>query len=67
MTSYVGGGLAAGLIAAFVATKFGLLWFAFPLARQHLPRRTVREATRLRGRVPVGQQTGGERLLADGR
>ena len=67
VTSYVGHGLAAGLIAAFVATKFGLLWFAFPLARQHLPRRTVREATRLRGRVPVGQQTGGERLLADGR
>ena len=66
VTSYVGGGLAAGLIAAFVATKFGLLWFAFPLARRHLPRRTVREATRLRGRVPVGQQTGGERLLADG-
>ena len=39
VTSYVGGGLAAGLIAAFVATKFGLLWFAYPLARRHLPRR----------------------------
>ena len=67
VTSYVVDGLAADLIAAFVATKFGLLWFAFPLARRHLPRRTVREATRLRGRVPAGQQTGGERLLADGR
>lgn len=35
VTSYVGGGLAAGLIAAFVACLFGLLWFVFPLARRH--------------------------------
>ena len=35
VTSYVGGGLAAGLITAFVACLFGLLWFAFPLARRH--------------------------------
>jgi len=34
VTSYVGGGLAAGLIAGFVAILFGLLWFAFPLARR---------------------------------
>lgn len=34
VTSYVGGGLAAGLITAFVACVFGLLWFAFPLARR---------------------------------
>ena len=35
VTSYVGGGLAAGLITAFVACLFGLLWFVFPLARRH--------------------------------
>jgi MFS family permease len=35
VTSYVGGGLAAGLITAFIAGLFGLLWFAFPLARRH--------------------------------
>ena len=35
VTSYVGGGLAAGLITAFVACLFGLLWFAFPLVRRH--------------------------------
>jgi len=35
VTSYVGGGLEAGLITAFVACLFGLLWFAFPLARRH--------------------------------
>ena len=35
VTSYVGGGLAAGLITAFIACLFGLLWFAFPLARRH--------------------------------
>jgi Family of unknown function (DUF6328) len=34
VTSYVGGGLAAGLITAFVAGLFGLLWFVFPLARR---------------------------------
>ncbi len=35
VTSYVGGGLAAGLITAFIACLFGLLWFAFPLTRRH--------------------------------
>jgi len=35
VTSYVGGGLAAGLITAFVAGLFGLLWFVFPLAGRH--------------------------------
>jgi hypothetical protein len=35
VTSYVGGGLAAGLITAFVASLFGLLWFVFPLARRY--------------------------------
>ncbi len=34
VTSYVGGSLAAGLITAFIACLFGLLWFAFPLARR---------------------------------
>jgi MFS family permease len=34
VTSFVGGGLAAGLITAFIACLFGLLWFAFPLARR---------------------------------
>src|ERR1700722_20037873 len=34
VTSYVGGGLAAGLISAFVAVMFGVLWFAFPLPRR---------------------------------
>ena len=34
VTSYVGGGLAAGLITGFVAALFGLLWFAFPLTRR---------------------------------
>jgi Na+/melibiose symporter-like transporter len=34
VTSYVGGGLAAGLITFFVAGLFGLLWFVFPLARR---------------------------------
>ena len=34
VTSYVGGGLAAGLITTFVAGLFGLLWFVFPLARR---------------------------------
>jgi hypothetical protein len=34
VTSYVGGGLAAGLITAFVACLFVLLWFVFPLARR---------------------------------
>jgi hypothetical protein len=29
------GGLAAGLITAFVAGLFGLLWFVFPPARRH--------------------------------
>jgi hypothetical protein len=35
VTGYVGGGLVAGLITAFVACLFGLLWFVFPLARRH--------------------------------
>jgi hypothetical protein len=35
VTSFVGGSLAAGLITAFTACLFGLLWFAFPLARRH--------------------------------
>jgi Na+/melibiose symporter-like transporter len=34
VTSYVGSGLAAGVITAFVVGLFGLLWFAFPLARR---------------------------------
>ena len=34
VTSFVGGGLAAGLITAFVAGLFALLWFVFPLARR---------------------------------
>jgi hypothetical protein len=34
VTSYVTGGLAAWLIAAFVAVVFGLLWFVFPIARR---------------------------------
>jgi len=37
VTSYVAGGLAGGLIAAFVAGMFALLWFAFPLTRRRLP------------------------------
>ena len=37
VTSYVGGGLAAGLISAFVALMFGVLWFAFPLTRRREP------------------------------
>ena len=38
VTSFVSGGAAAGLITAFVAAMFGLLWFAFPLARRRLRR-----------------------------
>ena len=34
VTSYVTSGLSAGLITAFVACMFGMLWFAFPLARR---------------------------------
>ena len=34
VTSYVASGLAAALITAFVAGTFGVLWFAFPLARR---------------------------------
>ena len=34
VTSYVAGGLAGGLITAFVAGMFALLWFAFPLSRR---------------------------------
>jgi len=34
VTSYVAGGLAGGLVTAFVAGMFALLWFAFPLARR---------------------------------
>jgi hypothetical protein len=37
VTSFVSGGLAAGLITAVVAAMFGLLWFAYPLARRRLP------------------------------
>ena len=34
VTSYVAAGLAAGLITAFVAGLFALVWFAFPLTRR---------------------------------
>jgi Family of unknown function (DUF6328) len=34
VTSYVAGGLAGGLVTAFVAGTFALLWFAFPLTRR---------------------------------
>jgi MFS family permease len=34
VSSYVGGGLVAGLITAVVACLFGLLWFVYPLARR---------------------------------
>ena len=34
VTSFVASGLAAGLITALIACMFGLLWFAFPLARR---------------------------------
>ena len=34
VTGYVAGGLSAALITAFVICMFGLLWFAFPLARR---------------------------------
>ena len=34
VTGYVASALSAGLITAFVACLFGLLWFAFPLARR---------------------------------
>lgn len=34
VTSYVTGWLAAGLITAFVAGLFAVLWFAFPLSRR---------------------------------
>lgn len=34
VTGYVANGPAAGLITAFVAVMFGLLWFVFPLARR---------------------------------
>ena len=34
VTSYVTGGPAAVLITVFVACTFGILWFAFPLARR---------------------------------
>jgi len=46
VTSYVGGGLAAGLISAFVAVMFGLLWFAFPLTRRRNPRPRSRAPAR---------------------
>ena len=32
---YVTSAVPAGLITAFVTCTFGLLWFAFPLARRH--------------------------------
>jgi MFS family permease len=34
VTSFVASGLAAGLITAFVAGLFALVWFAFPLTRR---------------------------------
>jgi len=34
VTSYVTSALQAGLITAFVTCMFGMLWFAFPLARR---------------------------------
>jgi len=34
VTSYVGGGLAAGLITAFVAGLLAVMWFVFPLTRR---------------------------------
>ncbi len=34
VTSYVTSALAAGLITTFVTCMFGMLWFAFPLARR---------------------------------
>jgi hypothetical protein len=34
VTSYVTSALAAGLITVFVTCMFGMLWFAFPLARR---------------------------------
>jgi hypothetical protein len=34
VTGYVTSALSAGLITAFVTCMFGLLWFAFPLARR---------------------------------
>ncbi len=34
VTSYVTSGLAAGLITAFVAGLFAVVWFAFPLTRR---------------------------------
>jgi hypothetical protein len=37
VTSYMAGELAAALITACVACMFGLLWFAFPLARRRAP------------------------------
>jgi hypothetical protein len=44
VTSYVASGLAAALITAFVAGTFGVLWFAFPLARRRWPRNGGGEA-----------------------
>ena len=35
VTGYVTSALPAALITAFVTCMFGLLWFAFPLARRH--------------------------------
>jgi O-antigen/teichoic acid export membrane protein len=37
VTGFVASGLTAALITAFVFCLFGLLWFAFPLARRHEP------------------------------
>jgi MFS family permease len=34
VTSFVAGGLAAGLITAFVSGLFAVVWFAFPLIRR---------------------------------
>jgi MFS family permease len=34
VTSFVAGGLAAGLITAFVTGLFAVVWFAFPLTRR---------------------------------
>ena len=53
VTSYVGGGLAAGLITALVVCLFGLLWFVFPLARRRLSRQPISMNT-----VPSATLTG---------
>jgi hypothetical protein len=34
VTSFVASGLSAALISIFVVCAFGIVWFAFPLARR---------------------------------